>query len=81
MYRSVDTRREHSQRQGHLGESREDLTLSPARGWGEDKQVQAARRPKREDGKGQLTKVVDYIRKGSWGKGSLAPGLGKGRVG
>lgn len=43
--------------------------------------MQAARRPKRVDEKGQVTKVVDYIGKGSWGKGSLAPGLGKHRTG
>lgn len=64
---------EFSQKQGPLGESRVDISLSWAmlgRGWGE--KGAAARRPK---GTKSCNQNGCYIGKGSWGKGGPAPCL------
>lgn len=59
--KKVDCRRvgEHSQRQGHVGESRVDRTLSHVRG-GEP--GAATRKPRRVDQKDQVAKMVRVYR-------------------
>lgn len=68
---------EHSQRQRHVGESRMDMTMSHVGREGRGEPAAAARRSKM---KRSNQKCLDYIKKGSWGKGSLSPGLENFRV-
>lgn len=63
--------RKHNQRQGHLGETGVDMTMSYMR--------RRVRRWEIEDSQGAI--VAGYIRKGSCGKSSPVPSLEKFSVG
>lgn len=72
---------EHSQRLGHLGESKVDVTLSQAGEEGEGREEQMQHPGGSKVQNEWVTEMVELYKVGQLGEGKPAPGLKKFRVG